>query len=384
MDAAVDAVILVDHTGAITGFNRSAERLFGYSSQEVLGRNVSILMPEPYRSSHNDYISRYAESGIPHIIGIGREVEARRKDGTVFPAFLSVGQVAGATPPRFVGLIRDVTTERQALATLQAERDRAEAREAAEQDARRQQERLTHVSRMATLGEMAAGIAHEINQPLSAIATYARACERFLTSPEPDLEETLSSVREIAQEALRAGEIIRRLRQILASRPAEHVRIELNRLIEDLSVLTGADARVNQTLLRLELEPALPAVHGDPAQLQQLVLNLVRNAIEAVQATPPGAREITIRTTRNGSTHVEISVSDNGPGVEPAMVEKLFTPFATTKAQGTGLGLSMSQTIARVHGGTIGYRPRQEGGACFFVRLPTLEEPAPGEKASQA
>lgn len=374
MDAAVDAIVLMDHRGVVSAFNRSAERLFGYASAEVLGQNVKMLMPERYRSSHDDYLERYAATRIPHIIGVGREVEAQRKDGSVFPAFLSVGQVADSDPPRFVGLIRDVTTERQARATLQAERDRAEARHSEEEAARHLQDRMTHVARMATMGEMAAGIAHELNQPLSAIATYARACDRFLSAAEPDLEETRSSVREIAFEAHRAGDIIRRLRQIVSSGPSEHADVDLNALIEDLAVLARADARVHQVQLEFELSAGLAQVRGDPAQLQQMVLSLVRNAIEALGTTASADRRVTIRTAAVQDSHVELTVCDNGPGVAPEIIDKLFTPFVTTKAQGTGLGLSISNTIARTHGGSLGHRPQSRSGACFFVRLPVKEE----------
>jgi two-component system, LuxR family, sensor kinase FixL len=374
MEAAVDAIILMDHRGFVSAFNRSAERLFGYTTAEVVGRNISMLMPEPYRSQHDAYLERYAATQVPHIIGVGREVEALRKDGSVFPAFLSVGQVAGSDPPRFVGMIRDITTERAAVVALQAERDRAEAQRKAERDARQLQDRMTQVARMATLGEMASGIAHELNQPLSAIATYARACERFLTSSRPDLEETLSSVKEIALEAIRAGDIIKRLRQIVSSAPAEQSTIDLNALVRDLAVLTLADARVHGTLLDFELSPGLAPVRGNPAQLQQLILSFVRNAVEALEAVPATARRIVIRTQPHERGRIELSVSDNGPGVPSELVDKLFAPFVTTKTQGTGLGLAISETIARAHGGTIGYRPAESSGACFFVRLPIIEE----------
>jgi two-component system sensor kinase FixL len=369
MDAALDAVILIDHVGVITAYNRSAERLFGYASGELLGSNVATLMPEPYRSSHDEYLERYARTGIPHIIGVGREVEALRKDGTVFPAFLSVGRVAGSDAPHFVGFVRDVTTERQARATIQAERDRAEARQSEEQEARRLQERLTHVARMATMGEMAAGIAHELNQPLSAIATYARACERFLEAAEPDLAETRSSLHEIGQEALRAGNIIRRLRQLVTTRASEQVTTDLNALIEDLAVLVQADARIHKTELEIALAPLLPQVMVDRVQFQQMILSLVRNSIEALAETAATARKITIRTAQLQDGQVELSVCDNGPGVAPSMVDRLFMPFATTKPAGTGLGLAISRTIVQAHGGVIGYRPMSPAGACFYIRI---------------
>ncbi len=314
LDAAVDAVVMIDHRGIMSAFNRAAERMFGYDTNELLGQSVNMLMPVPDRSEHDSYLDRYARTGVPHIIGVGREVEAMRKDGSRFPAFLSVGQVAGSNPPRFVGFVRDVTTERQALATIQAERDRAVARRHEEQEARRLQERMTHVSRMATMGEMAAGIAHELNQPLSAIATYARACERFLKSPAPDLPETLSSLAEISLEAMRAGEIIRRLRQLVSTRPSEHAEMHINELVEDLDVLMQADARVNKTQIDFDLAPTLPPVRGDRTQLQQLVLSLVRNAIEALSDASATARRVTIKTLRVPDGRIELSVSDNGHG----------------------------------------------------------------------
>jgi two-component system sensor kinase FixL len=374
MDASVEAIVLIDRRGVVSAFNRSAERLFGYTADEIVGQNVKVLMPERYRSEHDEYLGRYGETGIPHIIGVGREVEAQRKDGSVFPAFLSVGEVAGSGPYSYVGMIRDVTIERQARATLEGERNRAQAAQIAAQEARQLQERLTHVARMATMGEMAAGLAHELNQPLSAIATYARACERFLSAAEPDLEETRSSVHEIANEAMRAGDISRRLRQVMGSRSNEQQDTDLNGLVEDLAVLAEADARVNKTRIEFDLARGLPRVRGDQAQLQQMVLSLVRNAIEALADQPPGERRIVIRTALYGHSHIELSVSDNGPGVQPAIVDRLFAPFVTTKAQGTGLGLSISHTIARAHGGTIGYRPAAPCGACFFVRIPVIED----------
>src|SRR5450631_10474 len=158
MDAAVDAIVLIDQRGVIAAFNRSAERMFGYQAAEALGLNVSFLMPEPYRSSHDQYLQRYASTGIAHIIGTGREVEGMRRDGSVFPLHLSVGHIAGSEPARFVGILRDITGEQQARLRLQAERDRAAAGASAEQEARLTQERLMQISRMATLGEMAAGI----------------------------------------------------------------------------------------------------------------------------------------------------------------------------------------------------------------------------------
>jgi len=223
---------------------------------------------------------------------------------------------------------------------------------------------------------MAAGLAHELNQPLSAIATYARACDRFLSMSVPDLEETRSSVREIANEAMRAGDIIRRLRQVMGGRANEQRPTDISALMADLAVLAEADARVHKTQITFDLAQGLPQIRADHAQLQQMILSLVRNAIEALETRASSDRQVLVRTGRFRDSHVELSVSDNGPGVDPTIVERLFTPFVSTKAAGTGLGLSISETIARAHGGTIGYRPVEPTGACFFVHIPLIETPA--------
>jgi two-component system sensor kinase FixL len=374
MDAAVDAVIIFDHRGCITACNGSAERLFGYARGELLGQDVSALMPEPYQSTQNSHFERCGRRRTPHTIGVGRDVEAVRKDGTRLPALLSVGELAGSEFPRFVGFVRDVTSERQALAAIEAERDRARARQIEAQEAHRLQERLMHVSRMATMGEMAAGIAHELNQPLSAIVTYAHACERFLDRPIPDLAETRSALHEIGEEGLRAGEVIRRLRHLVSGQESEHTATDVNELVEDLGVLAQADARVHKTKLELNLADGLPLVSADRVQFQQMLLSLVHNAVEALGEMPAAARTITIQTVRANGHLVEVSVSDNGPGVSPLIADRLFTPFVTTKAAGTGLGLAISRTIVQAHGGTIAHRPMTPSGACFFVRLPAIKD----------
>jgi two-component system, LuxR family, sensor kinase FixL len=483
MDAAVDAVILIDHTGCIGAFNRSAERLFGYAAAELQGKNVSVLMPEPHRSSHDAYLARYAATGIAHIIGVGRDVEARRKDGTVFPAHLSVGRVAATGPPQFIGFVRDTTAERQAIAAIQAERDLARAyltlghtvlltldakgrvqlvnptgceelrltesellerqwtealfaaperaragaelakavalpprtthscelmvqtaagrtrhfawrflalrddagnvtailcsgedvteRRRREEEAQRSTGRLVHVSRLATMGEMAAGIAHELNQPLTAITNYARACERFIDLPEPDLQEIRDASREISSEAMRAADIIRRLRQVVRKEDGERVPSDLNAIVEELRVLTQADARAHDTRLSFELEPDLPLLVVDRVQITQVLLNLVRNALEALSSEPAGTRQIILATRRAQHGDLEVSVRDNGPGVDPRILDRLFDPFSTTKANGTGLGLPMSRTIIESHQGTVTYLPAQPRGACFRVTLPS-------------
>jgi two-component system sensor kinase FixL len=482
LDAAVDAVILIDHHGLIEVFNRSAERLFGYAAREVIGQNVKLLMGDVDRRQHDGYMERYGRSGIPHIIGIGREVLARRKDGSTFPTFLSVGRVAGADPARFVGFIQDLTLRNQALGAALRERDRASryleaaqtilvaldpqgrvtlvnrkgcemlgcdepalrgadwfesvvpdtdrqrAREdfasylgrrpyqphhvqypvrsregtvrtidwrcvvveestggvtgilcsgddvtdalRAAEEAREARERMMHVSRLATMGEMTTGIAHELNQPLAAIATYAQAARRLLGAPQPPMSDINGALEQIAAQALRAGEIIRRLRALVRGGQAQREPTHLNTLIEELGTLTRADARLYDIRVTLDLAPELPLLELDPIQIQQVLLNLVRNAEQALEAVPAGEREIVISTRRCASGEVEVRVRDSGPGVAPGILQNLFQPFATTKVEGTGLGLAISRSIIEAHRGKLEYAPETPRGASFVFRLP--------------
>lgn len=374
MEAAVDAVIVIDHRGKMTAINEATSRLFGFGIEEMLGRNVSMLMPQPDRDAHNEYMRRYQDTGRARIIGIGRKVTAQRKDGTLFPAHLSVGRVPDRDPPHFVGILRDVTAEHEATEALRRERDRANA---SLELAALAQERVTRVARLASMGEMASGVAHEMNQPLTAITTYARACERYLAMPEPDFAELNEAVREIGAEGIRAGKIIERLRQLVRNdEPEELVPLYLNDVVEELRALLEVDARMFSARLEVTLGQDLPEVDGNSAQLQQLILNLVRNAFEALAACPAGSREVRLATARSADGDIELAVSDNGPGFPPEMAGRLFHPFATTKKSGTGLGLAISRTIAANHGGMIGTRAALPRGACVYIRLPIREQPA--------
>jgi two-component system sensor kinase FixL len=357
LDAAVDGVIIIDHLGRVQTFNKSAERLFGYQTLELLGRNVSMLMTEADRSSHDAHLVQYLKSGVPHIIGKGREVTALRKDGTVFPAFLSVGAIQDLGPPRFVGFIQDISVRRQA-----------------QEQMRRLQERLWHVSRLATVGEMASGIAHELNQPLAAIANYAQACDRLLTRPDADLEEIHGALNAIASEAVRAGDTIRKLRSLARDESERPELTDINTLIGELMELVHSQARAQNVRVRLELGKNLPALTVQRAQIQQVILNLARNAIESVSGSERSQREISVRTSQGHDGELEIAICDNGPGVLQSIVPRLFEPFCTSKASGTGLGLAISRTIVAQHRGRVSYQPNSPAGACFVVRLPLNRE----------
>jgi two-component system sensor kinase FixL len=238
------------------------------------------------------------------------------------------------------------------------------------EERRRLQDRLMHVSRLATVGEMAAGIAHELNQPLAAVANYAQACERLLALPDPDLEEIREALREVAAQAVRAGDIIHKLRALARGQESPREVTDVEALLSELRDLIESDARHHQTDCRIELGRGLPPFEVDRAQIQQVILSLVRNALEALADTPIGSRQLLIRTALAASGDIEITICDSGPGVSPRIAERLFEPFCTTKATGTGLGLASSRSIARAHGGRLDHRPNVPAGACFVLSIP--------------
>jgi two-component system sensor kinase FixL len=230
--------------------------------------------------------------------------------------------------------------------------------------------RLLNVSRMATIGEMAAGVAHELNQPLTAIATYAQACDRLLARPITDPSDLREALRQITAQTTRAAEIIRRLRALAHSHQGEHVPADINTVVSELRDLVQTDAHVHGVRLSLQLTAQLPEVVVDTGQIQQVVLNFVRNSLDAFGARPGPSPEIAIRTGLTATGDVELAVIDNGPGLPPEARQRLFDPFFSTKENGTGLGLAISNTIARNHGGSVGYRPNVPTGASFYILLP--------------
>lgn len=230
--------------------------------------------------------------------------------------------------------------------------------------------RLLNVSRMVTIGEMAAGIAHELNQPLSAILIYARACERLLARPDADLIEVRETLQQICVETTHAADVIRQLRALTEGERPPCARVNINNLVAELDDLLRADIGVHGARLSFDLASELPPVAVDAGQVQHVILNFVRNSLEALVTPRTADPCIVIRTQLTAAQEVELAVLDNGPGLAVQARERVFHPFFSTKARGTGLGLAISRSIARAHGGSVGYRPNPAGGACFFLLLP--------------
>ena len=359
LETAADGIIVIDDSGAILIFNKACEAMFGYPAADVLGQNIKLIMPAEYAVDHDTYIDNYKRTGVKRIIGIGREVRGRHCDGTVFPLELSVGEATTPMGRQFIGILRDLRPRKESearLAELQSE--------------------LVHLARVSAIDEMGAAIAHELNQPLTALMLYLQAIRRA-HAKGIDLNNIMGDILDkAAHEAERAGHIIQRMRQFVEKRePERHVR-QIDPLIDDAIDLTllGQHHRIR---IDRELGPDLPPVSVDPVQVQQIVVNLVRNAIEAAsQAGEPAIRVV----TRRKGDDVVLDVHDNGAGIAPEAMAKLFQAFASSKRRGMGLGLAISRTIAQNHGGDLVVDPGGNGkGACFSLVLPMAPLKAPTE-----
>ncbi|WP_026608398.1 sensor histidine kinase [Methylocapsa acidiphila] len=356
LNAVPDAMIVIGEDSIMQSFNAAAERLFGYSADEAIGRNVSVLMPAPDRERHDGYVGRYLESGEKRIIGVGRVVTGLRKDGSTFPMHLSIGEVRAGARRHFTGFIRDLTERQETQAQLQD-----------------LQSKLVHVSRLSALGEMASSLAHELNQPLAAISNYIKGCQRLLqTDRERNAEAVQDALEKAAAQALRAGEIIRRMRDFVTRRETNKTRHRVARLIEEASALALVGAREQGVMLRLHIDHEIEFVLVDGVQIQQVLVNLFRNALEAMECAP--RRELMVTATPFPTDLVEIMVSDTGHGVSSDVLPKLFEPFVTSKETGMGVGLSISKTIVEAHGGRLWMESNPSGGTVFRFTIPKAPE----------
>jgi two-component system sensor kinase FixL len=348
-----EAMIVIDEGGLMRSFSHAAERLFGWRSEEVIGRNVNMLMPEPYRAQHDGYLERYYRTGERRIIGIGRVVVGERRDGSTFPMELAVGEMRGKSGRFFTGFIRDLTERQETETRLQE-----------------LQSELVHVSRLTALGEMASALAHELNQPLAAIANYLQGSDELLTREPLPKDKLQAALAKASDQAVRAGEIIRRLREFVARGETERRPESLAKLIEEASALALVGAKEHGVSIRYAMDRKVDLVLADRVQIQQVVLNLIRNAVDAMEDSP--LRKLAISVRRSEGDQAEVSVADIGPGIGPEIADQLFQPFITTKRHGMGVGLSISRTIVEAHGGRLWAESNPEGGATFRFTLRTV------------
>ena len=354
LDTVPDALVVIDDRALIQSFSTAAERLFGFTAAEVLNRNVSMLMPSPYREEHDKYLTRHLTTGERRIIGIGRVVVGMRKDGTTFAMELTVGTVELPGAKLFTGFIRDLT-ERQ---------DR-------ERRLREMQAELIHISRLTDLGQMVSALAHEVNQPLAAMANYINGARRLLAAGNQAGGQ--QAIERVAEQSERARQIIRRLRDLVKKTDSAKQRESVPVTIEEATAL--ALVGVGQGL-KLEIRVAEDAAEAviDKIQIQQVLINLMRNAVEAMGTM--ARRELTVSASRIGEM-VEIRVTDSGPGLPESVRTRLFQPFVTTKPEGMGVGLSVCRSIVEAHGGELHGDDAAGGGTVFRFTIPRATAPVP-------
>jgi PAS domain S-box-containing protein len=352
VESSDDAIIRKDLNGNIITWNHGAERLFGYEAAEAIGKPITIIVPPSLLAEELEILER-ARRGEPiH----NYETVRLRKDGrptqvsiAISPIFNEAGKVVGASK-----ICRDITSKKDA-----------------ETEIRKQRAELAHVTRVSTLGQLTSAITHELNQPLGAILRNAEAAEMFLQGDQPDLNEVRAILADIRKDDQRAGQVIERMRSLLKRRSLVSNPLDLREAVEDTVVLVQPDLLSRQVKLDLELPEHLPLVLGDRVHLQQVLLNLILNGMDAMNTTPSHERGLTVRVKARPAGRLEVSVSDCGTGLQPAEAGQLFEPFYTTKPNGMGMGLAISRTIIEAHGGKIRAENNPGKGATFAFTLPT-------------
>lgn len=350
-----DMIVTIDRHGIIQSIGAIAATMFGYADDELIGQNVNVMMPSPHRDRHDDYIGRYVETHEPHIIGVGRKLEAQHKDGTLFPIYLRVAEVWDGGEPLFVGLIHDLTKEEQA-------KDREQEMRTA----------MQHMSRVASMGEMATGLAHEINQPLTAINQYLSAAAHQLNADEPDIASAQEFIEKASRQTERTSDIIRSLRQFVRFTGGEKTRCALEPLIRETIDLSFLENERKRITIDLDIPATLPDVCVESVQIQQVLHNLLRNAFEATANVD--APHIRISAKPHRETHIQVCLEDNGSGIDPALRNDLFDRFVSGKSDGLGIGLAICRSIMTAHGGTIWAEDAAPLGARLCFAIPAATE----------
>jgi len=354
-NAAIEGIITIDKSGIIVSGNSAIETIFGYSPEELTGCNIATLIPVEKRKSHKGFV----KTPVMHQYDRIRTVDGIRKDGSFVPLDISIAEFSIDGVKYFTSIVRDVSL-----------------RKLKEQEDKEHLDALAHVTRLGLMGEIASGIAHEVNQPLTAITGYTQACLNFAQAEKPDLIQLREILQKTYQQALKAGQIIHRMREFVTFRTIHRSKVEINDLINICISLCAADLKQNNIVQRFDLAKNSPDVYVDSVQIEQVMLNLIRNSIDALQNLPENTQRVLTIQSRLDDDHnsIEVRVKDNGPGIAKTEQEKILTPFYTTKKSGMGMGLSISQSIIKANGGTLTFNSKLGKGTTFYFTLPIQEQ----------
>jgi PAS domain S-box-containing protein len=367
VDSALDAVVVMDADGIITEWNRQAEETFGWTRPEALGRRMSeTIIPAQYRLSHERGLEQFFKTGQGPVLNRRIEINGLRRDGTEFPVELAITPLKTGDTWTFSAFVRDISERKRAEEKLRQ----------SELNLRNTQAELAHVNRVMTMGELTASIAHEVNQALSAIIASGDSCSAWLSNDPPTLDKARAAASRIIQAATQASEIVQRLRALFKKTTSMTASVDMNAVIEDTVSLVHHETERNKIFLRTELQPGVPSVSGDRVQLQQVILNLAMNGIEAISGLDTEPKRLMIRSTLSNTRELLVSVEDTGLGIEAEHADRLFAPFFTTKPQGIGMGLPICRSIIEAHGGRLWAAKNEPRGAVFHFALPVT---APSE-----
>ena len=346
------AILMLDPSGHVTSWNVGAQRIKGYRADEIIGKPYSCFYTEEDANLHKPEMALQAASVLGRFADEGWRV---RKDGSRFWANAVITAMRDSEDQLigFSKITHDLTERKRAAEALEA--TRAE---------------LAHMARVMTMGEIAASIAHEVNQPLTAVVANANACSRLLAGNSPDLDDVREAVADIAEAGTRAGAIISRIRALVKKEMPEKTKLDINDVVQEVLPLTSGELAKHRVSVQTELFPSLPQVLGDRVQLQQVILNLMMNAIEAMTSIMDRPRVLLLRTQVQESDRLSVAVQDSGAGLEPGNTARIFDTFFTTKSNGMGMGLSISRSIIETHGGRLWAEPNDGPGATFQFILP--------------
>jgi len=359
LDSSLDAVITIDASDAITGWSKSAEDIFGWSCEEVVGnRMADTIIPMQYREAHLRGLTHFLATGEGRILNRRIEIAALHKAGHEFPVELTVTAIRFESTWHFTAFLRDLTDKRRVEEALREARDE-----------------LTRVTRLTAMGQLSASIAHEINQPLTAIAANSDTCLYWLSREEADLAKARAAAQRLAKDARRASEIIARIKALMNKTPVERAPLDINDAIRDVMKLTEGELRRHRITMLAELHESAPRINGDRVQLQQVILNLILNSIESMMLVEDRPRTLSITSRVVDDKMVEVSIHDTGVGLGSTVVDRLFDAFFTTKHNGTGMGLAICRSIIEAHDGQISAIPGAQFGAIFQFSLPTADGP---------